>query len=182
MLLKIFGALLLSFLLWVLCKALIKRYHSHWKPWIGIGLVLSYDDKTKKVTISTYLLNSPAGWAKIKRGSVLISRNGELADFESKEAFRTWLDSREKALIGDEVSYRLLEPADKNDWVERIVTLSYQKLHGGIPQYAPLPTAEEMHNDWRQLMPNFKAVYPHYRCPRTGVIYHRVRIIQVGEF
>lgn len=181
MLLKILGALLLMLFSYVFYKILTNRYRTHWKSWVGVGWIIEYNSDTRKITIPTYLLNSPAGRAKIKRGSVLLSRNGKKLLFETKEDFQAWVTSWGAPVAGDEVTYCLLEPAGKDKWNERTVTLKYERLRGQIPYYAPLPTSEQMHQDWRRLMPNFKAVYPTFRCPRTGVIYHRVRIIPVGD-
>lgn len=179
MLLKVLGALLLVLFLYVLWKALVRHYRSRWMPWTGAGWILRYDPESKQVTVSTYLLESPAGRAQIQRGSVLVSRNGEYADFESGDAFRAWVASWGKPVVGTEVIYQLLEPTGTGTWEKRIVTLRYEELHGSIPQYAPLPTSQEMHEDWRFLMPEFKAVYPTYTCRRTGVTYHRRKVIPV---
>jgi hypothetical protein len=182
MFLKILGALLLILFLYVFYKVLKRRYHTHWKSWIGVGWMLDYNHVTKLVKIPTYFLDSPAGRAETKRGSILLARNGEeVPVFESKEDFITWVKSVVPK-VGESVTYRLKEPIGKDEWQEREVTLQYEKLHGTIPRYVPLPTLEEQHQDWLQLMPNFKAVYPTFRCRRTGVIYHRKRVIQVGDF
>ncbi len=182
MLLYIIGALLLALFFYVLYKVLTSRYHSHWQSWVGVGWIVDYNFATKKVTIPTYFLNSPAGRSNIKRGSIVLARNGEdIPNFESKEDFIPWVRSLKRE-VGKVVTYKLLEPISNDVWEEREVTLRYEKLRGTIPVYAPLPTSEDMHQDWKRLTPNFKAAYLMDRCPRTGVRYHRVRIIPVGDF
>jgi hypothetical protein len=182
MLLNIFGALLLIITTIVLFKTLKKRYQTHWRPFVGVGWGLNYDEKTKQVTIPTYFLKSPAGRANIKRGSILLARNGEVVPvFETKYDFILWVKSLNPE-VGKAVTYKLLERVGKDVWEEREVTLRYERLRGEIPFYAPLPTHEDMHQDWKRHMPRFKVYYPTYRCPRTGITYHRIRIVPVRDF
>ena len=182
MVLKSLGVGLLILSLYALYKVLITRYYSHWKPWVGVGWLLSYDHDTGLVTVATFLLKSPVGWADIKRGSILLARNGEkIPTFAIKEDFTVWLRSV-VPVIGRSVTYTLREPLGNDEWCEREVTLWYETLRGNIPLYAPLPTHEQMHQDWKDNMPTFKIEYPTFRCPRTGVIYHRKKVIPVEDF
>jgi hypothetical protein len=180
--LKILAVWALGLGILVFCRILSYLYHSRWKPWIGVGFLFKYDHDTGMVSVASSLLKSPAGRSGIKHGSILLSRNGrEVPVFATKDEFPVWLKSL-SARVGRVVRYKFLEPQENGQCQEREVVLRYQKLHGTIPRYAPLPTEEQMHQDWKFLMPAFKARYPIFRCARTGVLYHRRKVIPVDDF
>jgi hypothetical protein len=170
------GALLLI----VLFFFLRSRYKSHWKPWIGLGWILSYDRLSQEVTIVTFLLNSPPAKAGVVRGSIMLERNGEkLPSFANKQAFMDWIKSHRPA-CGKTVTFRLLEPAINNGLVEREVTLTYQRMYGGIPHYPRrFFTAEEKRRHWRESVGEFNNYYLRHTCPRTGVTYEKRRTVPI---
>jgi hypothetical protein len=171
------GALLLVILFFILRS----RYRTHWKPWIGIGWIISFDENTGEVTIPTFLIKSPAARAGVKRGSVILERDGiKLPELKTKQDFLDWKKSWKKPVKGKSITYLLKEPLSKGEWSEREVTITYGRIYGDIPHYPRrFFTSEERQQHWRDGLARFRNYYPTYRCRRTGVIYETRRIVPI---
>jgi hypothetical protein len=152
---------------------LLACYKSHWKPWVGVGLVLNFDEKTRLVTVQTFLIDSSAGRAKIKRGSVVLKLNGEeLPSLVTKRDFSKWRNSFKKPLVGDVVTYTILERSIDGDQEEREVTLENERLYGDIPIFhKPFFTKDEVQDFREKYLGKLAFGYSLHRCPKTGVWY-----------
>jgi hypothetical protein len=159
----------------------MQAYHRY-RPWVGVGWILKIGETNDpQITIITRLLDSPAGRAKIKCGSILLSRNGEELNFASKADYQAWRKSLPKIKVGEVLTCRISEPVSNGRFEERTVVLKAEMLRGDIPTYAP-PMDWRAQREWAYDMARSGVCtdvnFCNHVCPRTGVSYQTFHFVQ----
>jgi hypothetical protein len=155
------GLGVLSGLLVFLFALLFSRIrHVH----IGYGMSLAWRASDKTVWVSSVLLNSPAGRARVNWRTQVLSVNGQKMNFSKVEDFKDWVEnSKPKLGLNREEDWSFSDGLH--------VVLRPAIIVEKIPVYWN-PNSSQM--EGVQLHPDIKKTT--WFCKKTGVFYHRNKI------
>ncbi len=130
----------------------------------GYGMVLEWDKKDGSVWVSSVLLKSPAGIARVKRKTKVISVNGLAMNFSNIADFKYWVQSSKPRL-----GHKQEEDWSFSDGLH--VTLRPALILQKIPVYwtPNSPVVDEI-----LFHPDLKRITMY--CRKTGVVYQQVKV------